>query len=359
MRDRPAGLRAEDLRRALADGWQLGATSLRYAPVGGGSYHWVVRDATARRWFVTVDDLDDKPWLGDSRAAAATGLRAAMDTAADLRRDAGLAFVAAPVPGRGGATVRPVDERYTVALFPFVSGRAGRFGAPRPPREQAALVDLLAALHQATPAARRAAVSRVELPRRAELEEALSGLARPWRAGPLAEPARALLTAARPRIRDRLAAFDELAAAARAAAPVITHGEPHPGNVLRVSTRGAPGPGAPRPGPDRVLVDWDTVGLGPPERDLWLAGGPNRRLTGAGGPVGAGTDLVARRYAELTGRVVEPGLLAFYRLRWVLDDLAAFALRLRAAHQRSAGTEQAWRSLQQTVAQLAGAGPPG
>jgi spectinomycin phosphotransferase len=87
-----------------------------------------------------------------------------------------------------------------------------------------------------------------------------------------------------------------------------------------------------------MLVDWDTVGLGPPERDLWL-------VTGEG-------DLAVRRYAQLTGRAVEADLLAFYRLRWALDDLSAFALRLRAAHRRTADSEHAWRSLQQTVAQL-------
>ena len=58
-----------DLRRALAEGWQIGAAAMRYAEVGGGSYHWVVRAEGARHWFVTVDDLDDKPWLGDTRAA--------------------------------------------------------------------------------------------------------------------------------------------------------------------------------------------------------------------------------------------------------------------------------------------------
>ena len=173
-----------DLRLALAEGWGMSAAAMRYAEVGGGSYHWVVREEGAQRWFVTVDDLDDKPWLGDTRAAAAAGLRAAMDTAVALRRDAGLPFVAAPVPGAGGQTVRPVDARYAVAVFPFLRGRAGRFGAALPERERAVLVDMLAALHQSTPAARRAAVSRTELPRRADLEEALGELGRPWRAGP-------------------------------------------------------------------------------------------------------------------------------------------------------------------------------
>src|SRR5207249_1498942 len=32
-----------------------------------GSYHWVVRDAADGPAIVTVDDLDQKPWLGDTR----------------------------------------------------------------------------------------------------------------------------------------------------------------------------------------------------------------------------------------------------------------------------------------------------
>jgi spectinomycin phosphotransferase len=230
-----------------------------------------------------------------------------------------------------------VDARYAVAVFGFITGKAGRFGAALPGPERAAMVDMLAALHLATPTARAATVSRVELARRTELEQALGQLGRPWPGGPFAEPARALLAGARPQIQDRLVTFDRLAGAARAAAPVITHGEPHPGNVLRLIAGGSAGQRTPA-GPDRMLVDWDTVGLGPPERDLWL-------VTGEG-------DLAVRRYAQLTGRAVEADLLAFYRLRWALDDLSAFALRLRAAHRRTADSEHAWRSLQQTVAQL-------
>jgi spectinomycin phosphotransferase len=334
MRDEPAGLRTADLRQALAAGWRIGATAMRYAPVGGGSYHWVVRDG-ATRWFVTVDDLDDKPWLGATRSTAAAGLRAAMDTAADLRQ-AGLTFVAAPERGAGGATVQPVDDRYAATVFRFVRGRAGRFGAVLAEPERAAMVDLLAALHRATPAARRAAASRIGLPRRAELEQTLGALTGRWQGGPFAEPARALLAVAEPQIRDRLAAFDRLAEAARSAGPVITHGEPHPGNVLRLS-RGSAGQAAPA-GPGRVLVDWDTVGLGPPERDLWLVIGQR--------------DGQARRYTELTGHIVDDDLLAFYRLRWALDDLSAFAARLRAVHGRTADAEHAWHSLEQTVTAL-------
>ena len=89
---------------ALADGWGLSAETLRYAPVGGGSYHWVVTSGPGEQWFVTVDDLDDKGWLGRTRPAVFAGLRAALDASVTLRREAGLAVRGGPGPGAG----RPV-----------------------------------------------------------------------------------------------------------------------------------------------------------------------------------------------------------------------------------------------------------
>jgi spectinomycin phosphotransferase len=280
VRDRPAGVGERELRLALAEGWRIDAAAMRYVAVGGGSYHWAVRDGAGRCWFVTVDDLDDKAWLGDTRAAVGAGLRAALDTALGLRRDAELEFVVAPVPGCGGATMRPVGPGHAVAVFPFLSGTAGRWGQPRSARERAAIVDMLAALHASTPTVAAGAPRVIRLlPGRERLDAALRELARPWPGGPFSEPARALLTGAQDQVRGMLETFDRLARAVQANDLVITHGEPHPANVMRVGTR-------------RMLIDWDTVGLAPPERDLWLVIGD----------AGAGS----RRYAELTNRAVDP-----------------------------------------------------
>ncbi len=66
---------------SLADGWGFDVQVAEYAPVGAGSYHWVVTDSSGTRAFVTVDDLDRKKWLGDTRESAFDALRAAFDTA--------------------------------------------------------------------------------------------------------------------------------------------------------------------------------------------------------------------------------------------------------------------------------------
>ena len=47
-----------------------------------------------------------------------------------------------------------------------------------------------------------------------------------------------------------------------------------------------------------TLLDWDTVALAPPERDLWALAQVDPAIPDA--------------YAAATGRVVEPGMLEFY-----------------------------------------------
>ncbi|HYK29369.1 MAG TPA: phosphotransferase, partial [Streptosporangiaceae bacterium] len=129
-----------------------------------------------------------------------------------------------------------------------------------------------------------------------------------------------LLTENATKVREMLATFDQLAEQVAATAErVITHGEPHSGNILRAES-------------GLMLIDWDTAALAPPERDLWLV------VTGQGAQM--------RRYTEATGRSVDQSALDFYRIRWALDDITSFAGQLRASHQRTAHTEHIWRGLQ-------------
>jgi spectinomycin phosphotransferase len=327
VKDQPEGVAEHELRLALEQGWDLRPNELSYAPVGAGSYHWTARDPAhadgGDRWFVAVDDLDGKSWLGSTRADVYAGLGAALDTARWLRDQAGLGFVAAPEPTRDGATARRLSPRYAVALYRYIEGRSWEFGDQLPPEARDRLVDLLAALHQVTPTS-RVPVARPDLPERDLLEQALGDLGRPWSSGPYAEPARALLAGAAGPIRDQLATFGRLAARlATAPHQVITHGEPHPGNVMHAGD-------GPR------LIDWDTVGLAIPERDLWQV-------------LGSIDSHAARRYTRATGHPIDPDGLRFYQLRWALDDLAAFTGQLRAGHQDTAGTREAWLALNETV----------
>ena len=322
---------------ALADGWGLSAETLRYAPVGGGSYHWVVTSGPGEQWFVTVDDLDDKGWLGRTRPAVFAGLRAALDASVTLRREVGLGFVAAPVPALDGQSLRPLGDAHTVAVFPFLHGSPGEWDKPLTAPDLDELVAMLAALHRVDPAAVRLQRRKVELSWPDDLELALRELGRPWTGGPFAEPARELLAGAARPVRRGLDILDRWARARFSATPaaenlVITHGEPHPGNIIRVAAAAGPASGA------IMLIDWDTVGLAPPERDLWMVA------------TESGAEL--QRYTELTGRPVDLAAIELYRLRWALDDLSCFVRDLRAPHRRTPGAEHAWQALQTIIAQI-------
>jgi spectinomycin phosphotransferase len=196
-------------------------------------------------------------------------------------------------------------------------------------------VDLLAGLHLLSPPA-GIPVTGVDLTGREELEQALAQVDRPWRGGPYSEPARALLAAHAVGLHRGLAEFDRAAARIGGGRQdgepgpagrelVVTHGEPHPGNLLRL--------------PDGyLLVDWETVGLAVPERDLWPAAEQPADLA---------------RYAAATGRTPDPAALAFYRLRWYLADVAAFAGQFRSPHGESADEGRSWEGLAWTVKRLA------
>ncbi|WP_412538318.1 phosphotransferase [Longispora sp. K20-0274] len=319
MRDRPEGVTEAALVAALADGWGVRTRATEYVPLGAGSYHWSVTTDDDRALFVTVDDLGGSPETGFAR------LGRAFDTALALRRDAGLAFVVAPVPTRTGSTLWRLDSRYSLAVFPLLDGRSGRFGAHRP-EDRAEIVGLLAALHAATPVvAAGAPPVDLNLPGRAGLHDALEHLDEEWTGGPYSEPARQLLAGRAGHVARLLADLDRLVDRVRATVTdwVVTHGEPHPGNVVRT----AAGP---------LLVDWDTVRLAPPERDLWL--------------LAADADDVLAGYTRATGRPVDPSALALYRLWWDLADIAGYVAELRGPHRGTEDTAASWKYLSNHLA---------
>ncbi|MFI6290636.1 phosphotransferase [Nonomuraea sp. NPDC050790] len=303
LRNPPADIRDDDLLRALRKHWDLPIERLTYAPVGFGDHHWTADG----RWFVTA--------ARPARSFAA--LAAAMRTAAGL----GLDFVVGPLPARDGAPIAAFPPHYALTVYPLVEGTAGEFGQEQAESDRVAMAELLAVLHGAS--ATGVPVFDPSLTGRAGLEQALDELDRPWTGGPYSEPARRLLAGhSAAALRGVLAGFDALAAK-HGAGTVITHGEPHPGNVLRA-------------GPRRLLVDWDTVALAPPERDLWLALGDSRRAREA--------------YTAATGHEVSPAAMDFFRLRWQLDDISIYVQDFRAPHEDDPDTRTAWDGFREYVA---------
>jgi spectinomycin phosphotransferase len=318
VRERPAGICDRDVAAALARQWAVPVQDLSYLPVGFGGYHWLAVDQAGSRWFVTVSDLA-APWVLD--------LPAAMQTAAWLATEAGLEFVVAPVPTRAGQVVGSLDSRHALTLFPYIEATPSRSEEPIDDDYRAALIDMLAALHTANPEGILVPSRPLELATRSAIDQALASLGVPWNGGPFAEPGRDLLARYERPLRQAFARFDGLLHRVRQAdGPyVITHGEPHPGNLLR--TRAG-----------LCLVDWDMTALDRPERDLWWV------ISG---------DQDAARYTWRTGWTVSQDALALYRLRWGLDDLAEFLSEIRGPHQRTADTLVYWTGLQETLEAIA------
>jgi len=96
----------------------------------------------------------------------------------------------------------------------------------------------------------------------------------------------------------------------------------HPGNILRSAGR-------------MHLIDWDTVGLALPERDLWMVAGDD---AGAAG-----------RYTELSGRPVSGAAMRMYKMRWSLDDIALAVRNFRASHEQNEDSRLTWEALTEEI----------
>ncbi|MFI6289157.1 phosphotransferase enzyme family protein [Streptomyces sp. NPDC051018] len=324
MKEEPEGMNESGVRHAL-EAWGIEARSLAYVPLGLGDYHWTAGGPRGERFFVTVADLENKDHCGTDADTAWQGLYRAMDTASWLAERGGLDFVVAPLRAAHGETVRRLDDRYAISVFPHVEGAPGHVGEELTASRRAMTVEALAALHRAK-APDPAPVAPLDLSARNRLEQTLREVAEPWSGGPFAEPARDLLAGAGRRFRLRLDEFDRRIAEGRGNGGelVVTHGEPHPGNLLWRD--GGP-----------ALVDWDTVGLSVPERDLWLVVREPGELS---------------RYEDLTGRTPDKSALAFYRLRRDLEDVTACLGLFRGPHTRTSDTEQAWQGFRSTLERL-------
>jgi len=301
--------------RSLADGWGVEAASMSYVPEGGGSHHWKVSDASGGVFFVRVDDLDDKDWLGHTGDVVFEGLRRALATAAALRTDADLSFVGAPLPAADGTLAHHLIPRYAISVYSYLAGVSFPFGPYTDEGVRSAAMEMVIALHDATPIVRHLAPPHVpSIGRRDHLDAFLREPDRPWNGGPLGGAAHDLLAPHAATLAEVVQAYDDLVEATSDArsVTVVTHGEPHPANVMLVSG-------------SFVLIDWDTVALAAPERDLWMLA-----------PEG---DDVFGRYEAVTGHDVDSATMTLYALRWYLDDIASAVQLFDSPHQLTADTQ--------------------
>jgi spectinomycin phosphotransferase len=324
----PADLDRAAVTAALERHWGLRAPRLEYLPLGFGSHHWRAVDARGVQRFVTVDDLEAGFQAGPDADAAFAALERAFRTAAALHDEAGLDFVVAPLAGVDGVVIRRLSERYAVTASPLVEGDSSAYGLWESAEDRRLMAGVLGRLHAATervPAGLPRRESLV-LPSRVALVEALHDLDRPWDSGPFAEPARQLLRGGAQEVERSFREYDELAVEVgeTSSSWVVTHGEPHRGNVIRGHGGGL------------HLVDWDTTLVAPRERDLHMV--LDEELTG---------------WAEYRAAVGEASLdrqaLKLYRVWWHLADLGVFVDLFRRPHERTADTRASWENLVSTL----------
>ncbi len=190
----PVGFDRDELVQTLAADWGLSVVSLRYEPVGFGTHHYVVRDDGGATWFVNVDEIVAKAWLGDDPEATFDALDRALRTALALRM-AGLEFVHAPTERSDGGVVTRVPSGYAVSLFAYVDGSSNEHGVYASVDERRRVLEELGRMHAATHRVPAGLPRRDTLvvPLRERLFEALDDLGSAWTGGPFGEPARMIL----------------------------------------------------------------------------------------------------------------------------------------------------------------------
>jgi spectinomycin phosphotransferase len=299
MLTRPEHLTDKAIAAAVAAHWSIAAERLEYAPIGFGSHHWVLTERTGRCWFVTGDAVADS-------SQRLSGLTAALNTTYALRHKYGLKFVIAPQAG-GDGRLLSITGGYAITLYPFVDRLSDATADPQQ------LMSMIIALHATTPdIGDLTPVDDLRIPDRPTLEAVLADPGTRGD-GPYAAAFSDLLWQHRTQICESFACYDTMAASLGEEQQtwVITHGEPKADNTLITAS-----------GP--VLVDWDTVQLAPPARDIWM------------------TESVDT-YTAATGRQVPAEQLEFYRLRWDLSDLCSFGSWFTGPHRRTADTELGWQ----------------
>ncbi|WP_329001964.1 phosphotransferase [Kribbella sp. NBC_00709] len=311
----------------LNEHWGFGATEVSYAPVGFGSYHWIASGDDGPRWFVTAERVGS-----DGEQTIASAIQTARQLA-----DRGYEFVVPPLPDRTGRLVREALPGWTFQVLPYLHGWSTPDGAWDDPAEREQIARIVGRLHAATPPD---ALQRWDfaVPDCDALLAALADLDRRWSTGPYAEPTRLRLAGAYEYVHRRLEHYDALAREIEASDEpwVVTHGEPHSANVLRVTDDAAST--APRNGDaGRMrLVDWETVRLAPRERDLAaILGGP--------------TDVLPAYQSEAGPVTPRAAALELFDVWWSLAEIASYVRLFRQPHGDSEDTRQSWQELTEYV----------
>jgi spectinomycin phosphotransferase len=290
----PPELADDAIAAALESSFAIRVTALVFLPVGNDAASWAyrVQAAPGPAYFLKV-----RAGAGPMPGAAVPG---------HLHR-LGVPHVLAPLASSDGAPDVRVDG-FTLALYPMLDARAGAEGglSPRQWRQLGGALRQLHALPLTAELTRMVGREPFRPTRReliADLEALLASAADDALASELARFWRARQGVVDGLVERADALGRQLA---RLSFPqVLCHADLHTWNVL-VDADEQP-----------WIVDWDEAILAPRERDLmFVVGGIGHGLVRPGD-----TD----RFFQGYGRVeVDPRLLAYYRIAWAVQDIAAY-----------------------------------
>lgn len=233
---------------------------------------------------------------------------AAYEGAAELAA-CGLSYVLAPIRADDGAVVHQLGD-YPVVVFPYTLGESLDRVEPSY-AEIAEAVDLLDRLHGETVIA-SIPTENFELGFALDLDHAIH-VAHDTLAdvGPYSRRLHRILRRNVHRITNMRIEFETVAAACASAVErsVLTHGQPISSNIMRTPA-------------GLKLIDWGDLMWAPPERD-WIH---VRRTLGV----------------EVKGR---PDVLHMYDLKWILSEIAEYAVVLSSPHVGSRDDTAMWERL--------------
>jgi spectinomycin phosphotransferase len=272
VHNRPAHLTDDVVLATVREHFDTEVVAVEHVPVGFGAWHWRADTAEGPALFLSLDPPTPRHGPGTLQATYAAA--AALD----------LPFVHAPVPTTSG--------RYTVALGADLLSATTWLPGRRPDTFGEDAADLVRRLHAAPPPpGLRAWTPLVRADLASRLAETTST---PWHAGPFGEDARLAIREQLPAIAAWTHDYVDLCAGLDRSAYVATHGEPHVHNQWLTDD-------------GLRLIDWESLILAPPERDL----------------IGDG---VADQVDH------DPDRRRLFDLEWRLAEIEAYAEWLRAEH---------------------------
>jgi spectinomycin phosphotransferase len=308
---------------AVRHDWGVEVRTVEPLTVGLSGWHWALGDEGDRRWFAAVDLVrtseERRTMLASFEAAVEVGRR--------------LPFAVPPVPTRDARLAVDLAPGLLLTLTPYLDGEHVGSATYLDDARRSVVARMLGELHR-QPRPRRLPTWRPSIgppssSRRQDLERCLD--LEQWQGGPWSVPSGRLVVDAGPVVRKALRRFTLLAAAVNGNADrwVLTHGAPHPSNLVHTLD-------GPR------LLDWGTTALGPRERDL------GEVLGDAEGPE------PWYAYVEAGGRPdpLSPDTVELFALQRQLSLVAEHAVQFSRPHEDTEDHRRAFGELEWALASL-------